>query len=99
LFRHEAQSLLLIGPHLSKLNIEHPMLGWALTHMLDRLASAKSSIDSHFIGEDLIRHADYLSAANSVGKSLEDLVQNGRFDQASNEPSFIEPQFNAQPPQ
>lgn len=83
LFRHEAQSLFLIAPHLSKLNTDDPMLGWVLTHLLDRLASAKSSIDSHFIGEDLIRHADYLSSASDVGKSLADLVKNVSFDRAS----------------
>jgi len=80
LFRHEVQSLLLIAPHLNRLADVAPAEAWAITHILDRLISSKSSFDSKFIGEDLIRYADYLSAANQVGKSLKDFMAIGSFN-------------------
>ena len=79
LFRHEVQSLILVAPHLKQLADVSPEESWLLTHILDRLISSKSSLDSHFIGEDLIRHADYLSAANQASKSLNDFMEIGGF--------------------
>lgn len=80
LFRHEVQSLCLISPHLNRLAEVAPAEAWAITHILDRLISSKNSFGSKFIGEDLIRYADYLSAANQVGKSLKDFMTIGSFN-------------------
>lgn len=79
LFRHEVLSLVLVAPHLKKLSDVAPVEGWLLTHILDRLISSKSSLDSRFIGEDLIRFADYLSAANQAGKSLDNFMSIGSY--------------------
>lgn len=69
LFSHEAQSLLLLAPHLKRLSDLSEEEAWILTHLLERLTTDKSSLKSHFIGEDIVRYADYLSAANDMGKS------------------------------
>lgn len=69
LFSHEAQSLLLLATHLKRLRDSSQEEAWILTHLLERLATDKSSLKSCFIGEDIVRYADYLSAANDMGKS------------------------------
>lgn len=74
-FRHESQTLLLVAKHLNELHQHEPRMAMLLNHVLDRLASAKSSIESKFIGEDLIRHADYLSAANQARKGMLDVLK------------------------
>lgn len=70
LFKHETQSLLLLAPHLDRLQSQAPELCWVLTHLLERLATDNSALRSHFIGEDIVRYADYLSAANDIGKGM-----------------------------
>ena len=74
-FRHESQTLLLVAKHLNDLHQHAPREAMLLNHVLDRLASSRSSMDSKFIGEDLIRHADYLSAANHASKSMVDVMK------------------------
>lgn len=74
-FRHESQTLLLVAKHLNELHQHEPRMAMLLNHVLDRLASSKSSLDSKFIGEDLIRHADYLSAANQARKGMCDVLK------------------------
>ena len=75
LFRHESQTLILVAKHLNELQKQAPHEAMLLMHLLSRLASSKSSMDSQFIGEDLVRHADYLSAANHANKGMNDVLR------------------------
>lgn len=75
LFRHESQTLILVAKHLNELQQHAPHEAMLLMHLLGRLASSKSSMDSQFIGEDLVRYADYLSAANHANKGMNDVLR------------------------
>lgn len=80
LFRHEAQTLILVAQHISALAKESVEAADLIEHLLGRL-TACDKFKSVFVGEDLVRHADQASAAAGVGKRYKD------FEIANTKPS------------
>jgi len=72
LFRHEAQTLILVAQHLKDLAYSSKKTAELIEHLLGRMIAC-DKFNTAFIGEDLVRHADQASAAANVIKSVKTL--------------------------
>ena len=81
LFSHELITIKLISRHLESLSRVESRYGWTLEHLLHQMAASNKQKFPVFVGTDLIRMADQLSAAADNNRTLDDFLSIGRSSQ------------------
>jgi putative nucleotidyltransferase with HDIG domain len=81
LFSHELSTIKLLSRHLESLARVEPRYGWTLEHLFHQMAASNKQKFPVFVGTDLIRMADQLSAAADNNRTLDDFLSIGRSSQ------------------